>query len=229
MMLSSFPAENQRLLEPEEIHLRRDEVHVWIVTLSEVPGDFAHSLNKQEWERAARFYATRDRNRFVAARSSLREILARYLEAESGSVRFTSGPHGKPALQDPHCGICFNLSHSGDLMVLAVVQGREVGVDVERVRDNVEIDMLIEQYFTLEDAKGIQSLPRSRKMAEFFGLWTRTEACLKASGVGITDGLRITDRSRWSVHSFLPAPGYTAALAVEGGEDFNLSCLSWPR
>lgn len=205
--------------------LRAGEVHLWRAKLDPTPG-FEAVLSEPELTRATRFHFDRDRARFIAGRGILRHILASYLDSDPADVRLANGPFGKPALEGSDTALHFNLSHSSDLMLLAVTYAREIGVDIEFMKDNVPFETLADHYFAPEDAWDLRLLPAEKRAWKFYDVWTSTEAQLKASGVGLHFGPSVGDRDRWSLHRFTPAPGYAAALAVEGGE-FQLECWSW--
>ena len=207
--------------------LRAGEVHLWRARLDAMP-ELQAVLSPAESIRAARFHFDRDRLRYIAGRGILRHVLAGYLGIGPQDVCFVTGPYGKPALDGLDTSLHFNLSHSDDLMLLAVTHGREIGVDVEFMKDNVPFETLADHYFTPEDAWDLRLLPAEQRAWKFYDVWTCTEARLKASGVGLSFGPRIVEPDRWSLAKLTPAPGYAAALAVEGG-DFQLECWSWQK
>ena len=96
-------------------------------------------------------------------------------------------PHGKPALRRPanHADLRFNLSHSKGLVLYAVANGREVGVDVEQIRRVADFERITEQYFSLAERTELGTLRPERKLDGFFGLWTLKEAYVKARGQGL--------------------------------------------
>ncbi len=207
--------------------LQAGEVHLWRARLGEVdPGDLGELLSPAEWIRAQRFHFPQDRARFITGRSLLRTILGRYLDLQPRDLQFTHGPNGKPELTGVCSSLCFNLSHSDDLMLLAVTHARAVGIDLELMREDVPFQTLADYYFEPEDAWGLRLLPEPQRAWKFYDLWTSNEARLKASGQGIAQGLRVLEPDRWSVHKVTPADGYAAALAVEGG-DCQLTYWSW--
>jgi 4'-phosphopantetheinyl transferase len=214
---------------PPTPRLRAGEVHVWRGRLDggcEAHAGFPPILSEEETVRAARFHFARDRRRYISSRTMVRSILGRYLACSPGAIRFTRGAHGKPALADGATSMRFNLSHSEDLLLLAVAEGREVGVDVESTDREVAFETLAEEYFAPEEARAVQSAPTSARGSKFYEIWTSTEARLKALGTGLGGELRAADHGRWSLHNFLPADGFAAALAVEGAE-FQLEHWSW--
>jgi 4'-phosphopantetheinyl transferase len=204
--------------------LRAGEVHLWRAQLAPTEGLRA-TLSADDWKRADRFHFERDRERFIASRAVQRQVLAQYLGVEAPELQFSAGQHGKPQLTGDTT-LRFNLSHSGDLMLLAVTHAREIGVDLELMKDNVPFETLADHYFDPEDAWDLRLLPASQRAWKFYDIWTSTEAQLKANGIGLAEGAHVHDEHRWSLLKLKPATGYTAALAVEGG-DFQLTCWSW--
>lgn len=211
---------------PDEFALSTDDVHVWRAGLRPDIGERTATLSSDERARAAAFHFEIDRRRFVASRAILRGLLARYLRVAPGELRFTKGPHGKPRLSHPASALTFNLSHSGEWMLVAVARGREVGVDLEMARENLPVQMLADHHFAPAAAAELRALPEAERARKFYELWTRTEAQLKAGGRGLSRGTTVCDASRWTVQPVFPNPDYTAALAVEG-TGFQLKCTAW--
>lgn len=214
-----------------------DEVHLWTWRLDPSGPDLAASeplLDADERARAERFQFARDRTRFVAGRAGLRTTLARYLATPAQAVAFRYGPFGKPSLADATgFDLRFNLAHSGEIALLAIATGFEVGVDVERVRD-LDVDRLAAQTLSAAEAAALRSVRSDRKRLAFFQAWTRKEAYVKALGrgfdlplssfdVSLEPGeparlLRVDDDpeepERWRIEHLEPEPGYVGALAA---------------
>ncbi len=237
-------------VEPPASPLASHDIHVWGFPLDAAPSTVAESgeevLSPDERQRAARFHFARDTRRFKIARSRMRFILGSYLERPPGELCFAYAGHGKPSIENPEKDIRFNLSHSGERAVLAVVQGREVGVDIEQIRQNVEIDALAERFFSVGEKEFLRRLASADKLRNFFRFWTCKEALLKAQAVGLTRNLASftvdlnsvpprlsdaeeihSDESKWSLLELESEPGYASALAVEGSivsvKDFRQS------
>jgi 4'-phosphopantetheinyl transferase len=179
-----------------------------------------------------------DRDRFIAGRGLLRAILGRYLGLPPERLRFYYGPQGKPAL-DPDSeedGIQFNVSHCHDFALFAVTRGRQVGIDLERIRPLPEAGQVAERFFSAQERSVFHALPESDRQLAFFRCWTRKEAFIKAEGQGLSlplDGFDVSlapgqpakllavkrdpeEASRWSLYDLWPAPGFVAAVAAEG-------------
>lgn len=141
-------------------------------------------LSADEIARADRFRDSRHTLKFVACRGSLRLILAERLGQSPQEIRFDYGSKGKPRL--PNGGIEFNVSHSGDLAIVATCANGEVGVDVERYRDHLEDRKLAQRFFSQAELEDLDSLSGSRWREGFYTCWTRKEAYMKAVGDGFS-------------------------------------------
>ena len=238
---------------PEHPELRWAEAHVWRIRLegsSVSVRRLRGELSTAEQERAARFHFEADQRRFIVSHAALRRILGAYVDRPPRELRFAYGPKNKPRLID-ECGgreIRFNLSHSGDVALVAVTGGREVGVDVERIRALADRDRLAQRFFSAQEVAVLTRLPSESRSEAFFTCWTRKEAYLKALGGGISIGLDQFDVSpvpgepaallshrsdpgettRWSLHDIQPGPGYAGAVAVETPCD-RVLCLAWEQ
>jgi 4'-phosphopantetheinyl transferase len=175
-------------------------------------------LRDGERQRAYRFRHARDRRRYVAARGLLRQLLAARLGTHPRAVEFSYGAHGKPCLAPGTAveDLRFSVSHCGDFALFAFCRSREVGVDVEAVLPMRDADTIARHFFSRGELQAYRALePRDRALG-FFTCWTRKEAYLKALGGGLQSPLSEFDAPPgWSLSSFSPAPGHTAALAVE--------------
>ncbi len=224
---------------PASPELACGEIHVWRASLSSdepTLRSLESTLACEERVRAARFILERDRDRYIAARGILRDVLSKYLRCPPQSIQFDYGPYGKPALARAASRptICFNLSHSHGLAVVVIGLEREVGIDVELIRPEFAGEDIARRYFSAKEIAELRGLPAELRTEGFFLCWTRKEAYLKAKG----DGLQIpldsfdvslspgrpatlssVDALRWSIESFVPTlvsePRYAAAVVAE--------------
>ncbi len=231
------------LPRPAKLPLIRDEVHLWIVNLQrsslQIAGCFS-LLNDAEKNQAQRFVFEKDRNRFTVAHAILRLILGQYLEEPPETLEFTTGPMGKPAL--PHNSpLRFNLSHSHHLILYAFSLARELGVDIEKQRDQLVNQEIVRNCFSTREQTEWNNLDPGLQETAFYLGWTRKEAYLKARGDGLLASLcdfdvsltpdqpavlTSEDADRWDLVSFCPEPGSVASLVVEG-KNYNLSHWEW--
>lgn len=169
-------------------------VDVWRADLDAAPEWLQDLLCASERARATRIVHERDRVRWARSRGMLRLLLARYLDADPRELRFALGAHGKPALEGgpaQDSDLRFNLSHSGELLLVAVAAGVEVGADIERTNE--------------------------RHTTESMRTWTMHEATVKCLGTGLTS-IPVEDEAPpgglWTTELDV-GPRATAAIAVE--------------
>ncbi len=226
---------------PSKLNLGRHEIHVWRADLNvtkQLLKKLKDTLQKVETDRANRFHFEKDRHHFIAARGALRVILGNYLNIQPRNLNFTYNTHGKPRIANEldQNHVNFNLSHSHGIALYAVTLGREVGIDIERVRTNLSFEKIAKRFFSPLEFQTLMALPLSERVAGFFNCWTRKEAYIKAIGEGLSIPLDQFDvtlnpndeakiistkgdsilAARWSLYALIPAPGYVGALAVEG-------------
>jgi 4'-phosphopantetheinyl transferase len=151
-------------------------------------------LSEDERSRAERFKREYLKRNFVAARGNLREILAPKLGCEPKQVQFSYRDRGKPYIQNFQ-GIYFNLSHSQDFAIYALCSDREVGIDLEYINPQCDVDSIAERYFLPSEQKIISNLCDRDKYLAFYHAWTLKEAYGKATGDGIANILDYVDVS----------------------------------
>jgi len=221
-------------VNPDVPALAARDVHIWLADLSYRTDALAQAtsiLSEDERERAARFHFPRDAGRWTVSRAVLRSILGRYLGVEASAVRFGAGPWGKPELAvdfQRHL-VEFSASRSEGLGLYAVARNRRVGVDIERLRPLPDLAAIAAQVFSPRDQRALEELPAAERDAAFFDCWTRKEAYLKALGEGLGHEDAPDDSAepgRWSISPLAPAPGYAAAVAIEGPPP-KLLCAQW--
>jgi 4'-phosphopantetheinyl transferase len=193
-------------------------------TLDVDAGPLVRFLSADERGRAGRFAFERDRRRYIVARAWLRQLLGERLGVAPESLRFVYQPHGKPALA--RCrgrrDLRFNVSHCGEVAAYAFVESREVGVDLEQVRELPDADDIAKRFFSPGERAAYLCLPQRERPRGFFHCWTRKEALVKALGAGLSHPLEAFDvsasRRGWTLSSFDPGPGLVGAVAVQSNE-----------
>lgn len=222
-MRSVIPKVAERVLRwsepPKNWALHEDEVHVWAADLDEISfiQEFAPVLSSDETERAARFHFQRDRRNFIAARGLLRTLLARYTKVPAASLQFNYSENGKPSLaQFPDLN--FNLSHSDGLVLYAVGQNREIGIDVESLRPFADMEEIAARCFSKVEQSDLRSVQQPEQEGKFFRYWTRKEAVLKCTGLGFSDATAEIGETPFDgiLEELQPTEGYIAALAARG-------------
>ena len=194
-------------------------------------------LSDDERARSRRFVFDRDRKHFIVARAKLRKMLSERLGLRPESVEFAYGEYGKPSLpkHSSNRSLHFNASRSNDIVVCAFAEDREIGVDIEAIRDLPDINDIAAHCFSDRENADYHRLDDADRLMGFLNCWTRKEAFVKAIGEGLSHPLQNFDVSLapgeatrmlrvgnvagadcgWQVRRFAPFPGYVGAVVVE--------------
>jgi 4'-phosphopantetheinyl transferase len=219
---------NWRPARTADFVLNDDEVHVYRINIStnlHLLDTFLATLMPVEKERGCKYFQLKDRQRFILSRGAQRYILGRYLNQPAAQVAFALGNNKKPFLvSDGRPAIQYNITHAGDWILLAV-SNEAVGADVEFVDKGFRFNDILEEHFSLAE---IDFIGENNSAENFYLLWTRKEALLKATGQGLGEHLKVTpslngthplspellraDKS-WEVNSFNLQDGYTGSIA----------------
>ena len=229
--ISADEARAPKQLEPGQIH-------IWHASpkTAHLNEAYARSLlSTDEMERINRFHFDKDRHNFLFCRSMLRMVLASYLGVLPAELVFAYSAHGKPSLAKPNVCLDFNLSHSNGDVLIATCLERKIGVDLEWVRHDLDVQEIARRFFSPAENKRLQAMPISSRYDTFFACWTRKEAFVKARGEGLSCPLSSFDVSvdprdqqialttrpdaaeagLWQMWSLNNIPGFAAAVAVE--------------
>ena len=158
---------------------------VWLCSLDEAPSasDLV-TLSSEELTRAGRFFQEQDKQRYLAAHVALRRLIGSKTGRPAATLEFLTGHLGKPHI-DIKPSWYFNLSHSGNLALIALSSQREVGVDIEVLSDSSDVNGMAEQHFSENELLDWSELPQSQQAEAFYRIWTRKEACVKVTGWGL--------------------------------------------
>jgi 4'-phosphopantetheinyl transferase len=166
-------------------------------------------------------------------------LLAAYLATRPQDVSFVYSDKGKPTLAPPYAegGLHFNVSHSGETALLGFVQHNQIGVDVEKIRDDFDSAAIAQRFFSPHEQEQLSRIPADQRHRAFFHCWTLKEAFIKALGEGLSHPLHqfdvtfeasidpsvpisLTTRpdpgesGRWRLRTVDMGPDYAAALAI---------------
>ena len=228
------------LQAPHDMELGPGEIHLWrhFIDLTRPPESaMVDVLSPDERLRAERYLSPAKRADFIQQRALLRNILARYLTFSPADIVFQYSAQGRPSL-DPGTHkqqVNFNLSHSGQTVLYTVAYDRTVGVDVELMRQDINIRAIGKRYFTASEVEFLAATASSEQRKIFFKIWVSKEAYLKARGEGLhvplnsfetipTDNKSIIISSLrndktdpdWKIELFEPYPDYMGAIAAPG-------------
>jgi|YelNatPaOPRAMG01_1025707.scaffolds.fasta_scaffold21131_4 4'-phosphopantetheinyl transferase len=207
------------------INIDDSEIHVWLADLDTLSAynlldgrRFEDILPNEVLLKATHRRTIEMQSRYIAAQASLRIVIARYLDTDPAALTLNYSKKGKPFLAFGTLG--FNLSDSYGLAAVAVANNKKVGVDIEQVRQNIDCMKIARRRFRSEEADNLSAFTGDRLTREFFRLWVRKEAYLKAIGSGISGGLdcRVDNVEGWTIVNLDIGDNFAAAVAADAPE-----------
>lgn len=182
------------------------------------------NLNPDERELADKLKLPRKRRCFVATRSILKQMLARYIGISIEDLRIPQNEYGKPYTD----GMEFNVSHSRDWALIALNRRRPIGVDVQYSKPTLDFDRITRRRYGGAERRQLESEPDlAARRDKFFAIWTRKEAYVKAHGTSFYDKMssldlplgadRIDDADlggSWEMRTFRIGREYWVSLCV---------------
>ena len=228
-------------------HLR-DHVDCWYISAAELAPQYESLaemlLSHEERARADSFCFARDRRCYLAAHGALRLLIARYTGKSPETVTIRNDANARPMLENSP--IQFNLSHSGDSVLIAFSCAAPVGVDVEKIHEIPDLMAIARSSFSVTEVEAIRRLPPTQRTAAFFVIWTRKEATVKAIGRGLSfplwsfgtghphrppylTGQQAETWVDWTVADLRPCKQYLGAVAIHR-PNMQISCqrADWP-
>ncbi len=135
-------------------------------------------LNREEMCRCQRFLKEDDRLRFAGGRIFTKLIAAEYLKKSPADMIINTPKNGKPVIMGD-TKLEYNISHSGDMILLAFSASAEVGVDIEKKDPHIDAALLSTVLHPHEKEAVLRC-----GADEFYTIWTNKEAYVKAVGKG---------------------------------------------
>ena len=218
--------------------LSTDAIHIWGVhtpDMLEQMQTLERLLSAPECEKAARLHRTSDRCSSIAARGALRVLLAHYTGIKASEIAFCYSETGKPYVDGTE--VEFNVSHSGEWVVLAFGRDRSIGIDIEQIKRAMDVTAIAARYFSLQESDWVEKSDDPHAL--FFQLWARKEAYVKACGstlftelkrisVPIEDG---AEQDGWFFHHLEAGSKYAAAVVTDkplsGMPCFDFGGMKW--
>jgi len=235
------------------IDLYNHDIHLWFVNIehvknAEILERYQSILSSSERERNQRFIFEKDRKRHLITRALVRSVLSEYYDnIAPKDWRFIENDYGKPeiSLDMLIAPLSFNLSHSSNMIVLAITNERAIGVDIESLKQATPKNDLAKYHFATEEYQQLKGLQNSEYHSRFFDFWTLKEAYIKACGLGLSIPLdsfsfsfskplknshqkkieikfstsRQDDPAHWQFWQIAPNPDYKVALAKKYNEE----------
>ncbi len=227
--------------------LPKKEVHLWHCRFDANKRNietFKRILSDDEKEKAAKFKFDIHREQAVISRGVLRTLLGKYIKKHPHDLRFGYTEFGKPFLKE-NSSLGFNVSHSGNRAIFGFVHHAEIGVDIEKRKDDFEVMEIAQHFFSSDEILALENLPQIQRISAFYRCWTRKESFIKAKGSGLSFPLAsfsvsldmdnaellrtdwdAVEKGEWRMFSFQPEEGYLGAISIRGGIS-EVSQMDW--
>ncbi|WP_296700649.1 4'-phosphopantetheinyl transferase superfamily protein [Algoriphagus sp.] len=196
--------------------------------------DYIKKINQEDYllddfelDKSNSFLREEDRNRYVLSKICLKKLIANYLKINPEDIEFRTLELNKPVLAS-HSNLEFNISHSGDFIIIGITKRFSLGVDIEFMDAKVDLYNLIYNTMSSLEVSSILNSGSPREM--FYKHWTRKEALLKGIGIGLTDRLKDINccdgknlvpsdlssfASSWDIRNFIMNDEYAVSLAYD--------------
>lgn len=220
----------------QDLKIDSNVIHVW--KTRHIPDEgiepYMSVLSQRELERARKFRFDEHRNIFVKTRGLQKILIAKYLQKEPKEINIEFGSNGKPFYKNK-AQLRFNASHAGELILLAFTLKNEVGIDVEKMKDHIDVVSIAKHFFSQNEIVKLISLAKPLRQEAFFTCWSRKEAFIKAIGDGLSfplDQFEVSftsdepvsvletkwdsaEKDAWTILNIPLEKDYKAALAIK--------------
>jgi len=171
--------------------LQPNEIHIWLNYLNVHEARIKHLyplLSFEEKERSERFKFYKHRKAFIASHGFMHNVLANYIDTPANEINFSQSEFGKPFIKEKQNSdnIQFNLSHSHNMAILAVCKNNSVGIDIEYAIRETDWLSISQRFFTPNEQQQFFKLNDALQKDAFFKIWTRKEAHMKVTGLGLS-------------------------------------------
>jgi len=166
--------------------INEDEIHLWMIDPQLVLSTVAlrSILTETEQQKVDRYRSEKAKHTALITRSFIRLLLSQYETFTPDQLQFTVSDLGKPELNNASKSLRFNLSHNDELIICAVCLNKDIGCDIENLSRKINVNAIAKRFFSASEYQLIKTKPSS-----FFEYWTLKEAFVKATGLGISQGL----------------------------------------
>lgn len=178
-------------------YLNEDTIHLWLLDISSITlkeHEFNYILSSDELDKKERYYFEKDRLIYGTTRGILRKLLSHYTGFKEIEISFSFNKYGKPNIKNPtNSKVEFNLSHSKNFAIIAFNLNNEIGIDIEYINHKLEIENIVENYFSRNEIDQLLKIKKENQIFSFFNIWTCKEAYIKSVGKGLSVDLKSFD------------------------------------
>ena len=143
-------------------------------------------LSLQEKSQANKFINENLKNKYIISHGILKHLLSAYLNIDPSNIHYITNQFGKPFIDNPHCQLQFNMSHSKDYVVYIIALDNQVGIDIEWKDKDINLDEIYPLVLSSLEKKNYSTLNKEEQFSAFYDTWTKKESLIKAIGFGLS-------------------------------------------
>ncbi len=228
-------------LNNNEIDLSTKNIYVLLLNFSMLNyQDYMTYLSDDEIQRVDNINNKIKKNQFVISRAIVKKLLSKYLSKIPNQIEFSYNKHGKPFVPEKYNNhsLEFNISHSDIYGLIAITLYYKIGVDIQRVNHDINIDSLSERFFSEDEKEQLMKFDKNKRADVFHNCWVKKESFIKAIGSGVAYGLDnfsvsleenhrnyVLDlkNKKWYCYKLIEFENYKTALTMETKSNIFLS------
>lgn len=174
--------------------LSKNQIHLWMLTPQKIINPskleaYKQLLSPDELNKVERYRHLKAQNNAIITRAFVRSILALYTDQQPKDLSFTVTKNGKPELINTDLPLRFNISHNDHMIICTVCLNNDIGCDVENLNRKISVESIAKRYFSSAEYHSLRTLSEQHQRSRFFEYWTLKESFVKATGMGISQGL----------------------------------------
>ncbi|QFI37284.1 4'-phosphopantetheinyl transferase superfamily protein [Moritella marina ATCC 15381] len=179
----------------DKLTLTTNEIHLWSVTPQtiqqpELLQAYSQLLSPAETIKQQRFRFEKDRHNALITRAFVRDLLSHYADVLPADWQFVKGEKDKPEIANPPLPLRFNISHTDNLIICAVMLNDDIGCDVENTLRSSNVLSIAKHSFSDSEFNDLLTQPTAQQTSRFFDYWTLKESYIKAWGLGLSIPLK---------------------------------------
>lgn len=179
----------------DKLTLTTNEIHLWSVdpqTIQqpELLRAYSQMLSADETTKQQRFRFEKDRHSALITRAFVRDLLSHYADVSPADWLFVKGEKDKPEIVNPPLPLRFNISHTNNLIICAVMLNDDIGCDVENTQRTSDVLSIAKYSFSDVEVNDLLMQPTTQQTSRFFDYWTLKESYIKAWGLGLSIPLK---------------------------------------
>jgi len=173
------------------LKLDSNDIHIWISRASRIRQTdllrrYQDVLTEDELLKQNSYVCTKKRHSALITRAFVRDLLSRYVNIPPHLWQFKLNSYGKLEIINSPQPLRFNISHTDDLIICAVMLNDDIGCDVEMIYRGCSFLSIAENYFSPEEFSDLLKTPEKEQRSRFFDYWTLKESYIKAQGSGLS-------------------------------------------